>query len=95
MNQVHTLASQLLKDLEHLEDPGRDPMNNIQTLWARFKSDVTTDGKHCSRYITNENTRQVRTWKVQLKIVLQDEDMSPKDRTLAAYLLENNISDHF
>jgi hypothetical protein len=94
MNQVHTLASQLLKDLEHLEDPDQDPMNNIQTLWVRFKSDVTTDGKHCSRYITNENTRQVRTWKVQLKIVLQDEDMSPKDRTLAAYLLENNISDH-
>jgi hypothetical protein len=93
MNYVQTLAAQLLKDLDILEGSERDSQNNIQTLWAKFKIDVTTYGKHCSRYITNETTRQIRTWKAQLNIVIHDEEMPQEDRSMAAYLLEKKITD--
>jgi hypothetical protein len=71
----------------------RDPSNNIQSLWAKFKMDVTTYGKHCSRYITNEAIRLIPTWRAQLKIVVHDCDMPQEDRSAAAYLLERKIRD--
>ncbi len=51
------LASCLVCDVP-VEQSERDPANNIQTLWAKFKSDVTIYGRHCSRHITDE-TRKI------------------------------------
>ncbi|KAJ7696272.1 hypothetical protein B0H17DRAFT_846418, partial [Mycena rosella] len=51
MDQVQTLATQLVKDLDRLQLSHHHPEENIQTLWAKFKLDVTTYGKHCSRFI--------------------------------------------
>lgn len=65
MNQVQMLAAQLVADLEAVRDLERDPNNNIQTLWAKFKIDVTDYGKHCSRFVKDDTTRQIRTWKAQ------------------------------
>ena len=93
MNRVQALAAQLVKDLEDLQTSEHDPMNNIQTLWPKFKLDVITNGKHCSRSITNETTRQIRTWKAQLNIAIHDDDMPHEERSLAAYLLEKKIAD--
>ncbi|KAJ7142845.1 hypothetical protein C8R44DRAFT_726157 [Mycena epipterygia] len=93
MRRVQELAAQLLKDLEDLQGSDRDSKNNIQTLWAKFKFDVTAYGKYCSRFITNETTREIRAWKAQLKIVVHDRNMTQEDRSMAAYLLEKKIAD--
>ncbi|KAJ7175241.1 hypothetical protein C8R43DRAFT_820739, partial [Mycena crocata] len=82
MNRVQTLAAQLVKDLESLERLERNPANNIQHLWAKFKLGVTSYGKHCSRFITDETTRNIRNLEAQLRIVLHDQDMAPEDRSL-------------
>jgi hypothetical protein len=58
MKQVQALAAKLLTDLEDLNSCERNSTQNIQTLWAQFKSDVTKYGKHCSRFITSESIRQ-------------------------------------
>jgi hypothetical protein len=92
MNRVQLLAAKLVRDLES-ERLERDPANNIQTLWAKFKVDIITYGKHCSRFITDDTTRKIRTWKAQLNIVLHDQDMATEDRSLAAYILEQKIAD--
>ncbi|KAJ6467282.1 hypothetical protein C8R45DRAFT_838553, partial [Mycena sanguinolenta] len=57
MNYVQARALQLLKDLERLEDSPRDDMENIQTLLAKWNSNIITYEKHCSRFITNESAR--------------------------------------
>jgi exonuclease III len=93
LNHVQSLASELLKDVEDLEQSERDPTINIQTSWAKFKDGVTTYGKHCSRHIIDETTRQIRTWRAQLNIIIHDEDMPHDDKSLAIYLLEKKITD--
>jgi hypothetical protein len=91
MKQVQALAAKLSTDLEDLNSCERNPTQNIQSLWAQFKSDVTKYGKHCSRFITSESTRQIRTWKAQLTLVLHDDDMPLQDKSEAIYMLENKI----
>ncbi|KAJ7711862.1 hypothetical protein B0H14DRAFT_2645586 [Mycena olivaceomarginata] len=73
------------EDLETLQLSERDPMNNIQTLWAKFTLDVTTYGKYCSRFITNDTTRQVRTWKAQLKIVIHNNNDAPGGQDIGRF----------
>jgi hypothetical protein len=93
MKRVQALATDRVQGLEVLEHTERDPTNNIQTLWARFKADITAWGKHCSRYITNETTRKIRAWKAQLTIVIHDLDMPQEDKSLTAHYLEKKIAD--
>jgi hypothetical protein len=93
MDKVQMLPAQLMKDLHDLEGSECDPDKNIRVLWAKFKIDVTTYGKHSSRYITNETTRLIRTWRAQLKIDVYDCDMPQEDRYAAAYLLDKKIRD--
>ncbi|KAJ7899451.1 hypothetical protein B0H14DRAFT_2556529 [Mycena olivaceomarginata] len=88
------------KDLRKMwaDDPDL-PFPNIvlafmkKTLWAKFKLDVVEWGKHCSRYITDDVTRQIRTWKAQLTLHLHDNEISEKGRSLVACMLEKKISD--
>jgi hypothetical protein len=93
MNRVRKLAYQLVKDVETLQVSERSPTKNNQILWAKFKSDVTDHGKYCLRFIMNETTRQVRTWKTQLDIVIHNNDRTREDRSLAAYFIEKKIAD--
>ena len=93
MSRVQSLARQLIIDVDGLENSERNPENNIQTLWAKFKVDVTAYGKYCSRFITNNTTRQIRSWKAQLHLVIHDDDLSREDRSLTTYLLEKKITD--
>ncbi|KAJ7696324.1 hypothetical protein B0H17DRAFT_1131100 [Mycena rosella] len=73
------LATQLQKDVELQQYSDRDPANNIQTLWEKFKSDVTIYGKHCFRFIKTDSTRQIRSWRAQLKIAIHDEEMTREE----------------
>jgi predicted transcriptional regulator len=91
VQSMQTLAKKLLEDLEALGLSECNPNENIQTLWAKFKADVSAYEQHCSRFITNERTRQIRTWKAQLSMVLHDDDISQEDRSIAAYLLEKKF----
>jgi hypothetical protein len=91
MKEVQVLATKLLTDLDDLNSSERSPTQNIQTLWAQFKFDVAKYGKYCSRFITNDSTRQIRTWKTQLTLVLHDDDIPLQDKSEAIYMLENKI----
>ncbi|KAJ7669673.1 hypothetical protein B0H17DRAFT_886715, partial [Mycena rosella] len=76
---VQQLAKDLLGAVEGIEhDENSD--DDIQTLWAKFKAAVIDYGQHCTRYVTNEYTRNIRTWKAQLSIVIHDDDMPLADR---------------
>jgi hypothetical protein len=73
-------------------------MNRIQALAAELVEELkelehTARGKHCSRCITNETTRQIRAWKAQLTIVIHDLDMPQEDKSLTAHYLEKKIAD--
>ncbi|KAJ7689702.1 hypothetical protein B0H17DRAFT_1134836 [Mycena rosella] len=91
MKRVQELASKLVNELDTLDPTQRDPTRNIQTAWADFKADVTTFGRHCSRFVTDDSTREIRTWKAQLKIVIHDDEMLPDDKAMTTYLLEKKI----
>ncbi|KAJ6517651.1 hypothetical protein DFH09DRAFT_1098856 [Mycena vulgaris] len=93
MKRVQALGKQPVQDVEHLQGSEHNPHENIQTLWAKFKTDITDHGKYCSRFITNETPQQIRTLKTQLSDGLHDDEMPAEDRSVAAYLLEKKITD--
>ncbi|KAJ6459906.1 Endonuclease/exonuclease/phosphatase [Mycena sanguinolenta] len=90
MNHVALLAAQLLKDLDNLNKSERDLNNNIRTLWAKFKRDVSDYGIYRSRFV-NQSIQQIRTWKAQLSLVLHNPELPQEDKFLAAYMLEEKI----
>jgi wobble nucleotide-excising tRNase len=93
MKRIQELAFKWVNEVDALDPTQRDPTKNIQTAWADFKAHVTTFGKHFSRFVTDDSTKEIRTWKAQLKIVIHDDEMPPDDKAMATYLLEKKIMD--
>lgn len=90
MNRVQQLAKELLRDIENGEH-AENSSDDIQIFWGKFKSKVVEYGKHCSRFVTNEYTQNIRTWKAQLLIVIHDQEMPLADRWEAIMMLEEKI----
>ncbi|KAJ7120400.1 hypothetical protein C8R44DRAFT_623725 [Mycena epipterygia] len=60
MKYIRARSKKLTEECEELEHTGRQKTQNIQTLWHKFKEDLTAVGKKCSRLV-NERARQIRT----------------------------------
>jgi hypothetical protein len=90
MNRVQQLAKELLEEIENGEH-NENSSDDIQILWAKFKSKVVEYGKHCSRFVTNEYTQNIRAWRAQLLMVIHDQEMPLADRWEAIVMLEDKI----
>ncbi|KAJ6495371.1 hypothetical protein C8R45DRAFT_823986 [Mycena sanguinolenta] len=92
-NKVKRLIHILKSDFAKLKTLPRLADHNVQTVWAKFKRDCTEHSIHCSRLIEKDESRQIRTWKAQLYLIIHDEDVPQDDRYLATYLLEKKIKE--
>lgn len=93
MKYIGARSKILSDEQEGLKSIGRQSDYNIQTLWHKYKNDLTVKGKKCSCLVT-ERSRQIRTWTAQKNLIINDNNMPIEEKHLAILHLEDKIRNY-
>ncbi|KAJ7108889.1 hypothetical protein C8R43DRAFT_905186, partial [Mycena crocata] len=90
---IHEKGMSLEKDFALVSGwTARDPRFNKQTLWAKFKSDITEKARERAKVVVPELITEIAALETKLDIILADDGLSEEERKLSAAVLTEKLA---
>ncbi|KAJ7098801.1 Endonuclease/exonuclease/phosphatase, partial [Mycena belliarum] len=90
---IHERGMQLQEDLKHLADlPQRNPNNNAQTLWLKFKNEIGDKARARSKILIPKAAKEIANLEAQLDTIINDLTLSEDERILSATILTERLA---